>query len=446
MIPAGEVTELLVQLIRNECVNDGTPESGHEYRSVETLASYFGTEGEVYEPIPGRTSVVYRVPGTDPDAPRIMLMGHLDVVPVTPSGWSVDPFGGERSDGFVWGRGAVDMLNLTSAMAVVFKRHLDGKAPRLPGDLIYLGVADEEHAGVHGAKWLVDNRWDDIGCEYLLTEIGTPALGGTDGKALPITVAEKGPQWRRFFTSGTPGHGSQPYGSSNALAPLASAIARLAENPTPVDITPEWVAFVEGWDPPPELRAALLDPDRVDEAIDTIALDDPGMARWVHACTHLTVSPNVMRGGMKANVIADAATAEVDIRALPGQDEESVFDYFRKAIGPEVLDEIEVQEIESFPATGSPTEGPLWDALTASLAEVSPGARLVPSLIPVATDARFFRPKGTIAYGVGLFDDSVEFGDFLGMFHGHDERVSEVSLGKTADLLAGALDAFGTLV
>ena len=111
-IGTGEVTELLVALIRDACVNDGTPESGEEHRAVDTLRGYFGTDGEVFEPVPGRQSVVYRVPGTDPTAPSIMLMGHTDVVPVSPEGWTVDPFAGNRSDGFVWGRGAIDMLTL----------------------------------------------------------------------------------------------------------------------------------------------------------------------------------------------------------------------------------------------------------------------------------------------------------------------------------------------
>ena len=442
-IPAGEVGDLLVALIRNACVNDGTPDSGGEVRAVETLASYFGREGEVFEPHPGRQSVVYRIPGTTPGAPRLMLMGHTDVVPVTPSGWSIDPFGGERRDGFIWGRGAVDMLNLTAAMAAVFKRHLDGDAPRLPGDLIYLGVADEEAAGTHGAHWLVDNQWDAVGCEYLLTEIATPTLGGMSGTGLPVTVAEKGPQWRRFRSRGTPGHGSQPYATDNALVPLADAITRLASTPAPVHISDEWRRFVEAWDPPRDLREGLLDPDRLDEAIDTLALDDIGLARWVHACTHLTISPNTLHAGTKANVVADEALSEIDVRALPGQDADTVLDHFRKAIGPDLVDSIEIEVMETTRANGSAPEGPLWDALGSATEANLPGTHLIPAMIPVATDARFFRPHGTVSYGVGLFDQRLGFGDFLRMFHGHDERVSEDSLAMTASLLADTVTAFG---
>lgn len=441
-VDSGEVTELLVALIQDACVNDGTDDAGHEHRAVRTLAGFFGVDGEVHEPHPGRQSVIYRVPGTDPSAPSLMLMGHTDVVPVSADGWSVDPFAGERSDGFVWGRGAIDMLNLTAAMAVVFKRHLEGTARRLPGDLIYLGVADEEAAGTHGARWLIDNEWDSVACDYLLTEIGTPMLQGRAGPGLPVTVAEKGPQWRRLTSSGTPGHGSQPYGTDNALTPIAEAVARLAASPAPVLISDEWRRFVEAWDPG-DIADDLLDPDRVDDAIDRLALDDLGLARWAHACTHMTVSPNVLRGGVKANVVPDAAEAEVDVRSLPGQVEADVNDHFRKAIGPALDDRIDILTMEATAAAGSPPDGPLWDAIDDALRGIRPEARLVPSLIPVATDARFFRRKGTVAYGVGLFDDRVGFGDFLRMFHGHDERVSEESLGLTVRLLGATVDGFG---
>lgn len=439
---SGEVAELLVALIQDSCVNDGTADSGQEARAAATLEAYLGEPGEAFEPHPGRRSVLYRVPGTDPGAPSIMLMGHTDVVPVSLEGWSVDPFAGERSGGFVWGRGAVDMLNLTAAMAVVFKRHLLGSAPRLPGDLLYLGVADEEAAGIFGARWLIENRWDAVRCDYLLTEIGTPMLQGRAGDGLPVTVSEKGPQWRRVVGRGQPGHGSQPYATSNALIPVAEVVARLASSPTPVVISEEWRRFVESWDPG-DIADDLLDPDRVDEAIDRLALDDLGLARWVHACTHLTVSPNVLHGGVKANVVPDSAEAEVDVRSLPGQDATDVDDHFRKAIGPGLADEVEIITMEATPASGSPPQGPLWDAIGAALRALRPGAHLVPSLIPVGTDARFFRRKGTIAYGVGLFDDRVGFGDFLRMFHGHDERVSEESLALTVALLGMAVEGFG---
>ncbi len=439
---SAEVSELLVALIQDACVNDGTPDSGQETRAASTLESYFGEPGESFEPHPGRRSVLYRIPGTNSSAPSIMLMGHTDVVPVSLEGWSVDPFSGKRSEGFVWGRGAVDMLNVTASMAVVFKQHLLGFAPRLPGDLLYLGVADEEAAGTFGARWLVNNQWEAVRCDYLLTEIGTPRLPGRSGAGLLVAVAEKGPQWRRVIGRGRAGHGSQPYAASNALLPVAEVVTRLASSPAPVLITEEWRRFVENWDPGP-IADDLLHPNRVDEAIERLARDDVGLARWVHACTHMTISPNVVHGGVKANVIPDSVEAEIDVRSLPGQNTTDVDDHFTKAIGPDLADEVEIITMQSAPASSSPPEGALWEAIRVAMDVLSPGTHLIPSLIPVGTDARFFRRRGTVAYGVGLFDDRVSFGDFLRMFHGHDERVSEESLALTVSLLGMTIDAFG---
>ncbi len=161
----GETTELLQALIRNECVNDGTPDSGGEIRNAELLQTYLegaGLDVQRFESLPGRGSIVARIEGTDPDAPTLCLMGHTDVVPVNPTGWSHDPFGGELVDGEVWGRGAIDMLNITASMAVAF-RHLALSGFRPKGTLIYFGVADEEAGGRWGAEWMVDNHWEAIG-------------------------------------------------------------------------------------------------------------------------------------------------------------------------------------------------------------------------------------------------------------------------------------------
>ena len=441
----GETGELLITLIRNACVNDGTPDSGQEVRSTDTLEAYLGSAGKHFEPHPGRRSTLFRVPGTDAGAPSLMLMGHLDVVPVNPDGWSCDPFAGERVDGFIWGRGAVDMLNLTAAMAVVFKRYLTGQRAPLRGDLLFLGAADEEAAGHLGAGWITENHWDDVACDYLLTEIGTPSLPTPHGPGLPVMVAEKGPHWRRITASGTPGHGSQPHGSDNALIPVADAVARLGRAPLPVDITAEWRRFLKAWGPGADLEEALVDPDRVDDAIDRIALDDPGLARWVHASTHLTISPTILHAGTKANVVPDLASAELDVRVLPGQDESTVLDHFRKVLGPALIDEVNLVPVETEPAGGSLPAGPLWDAIGDAVRVVGGATRLLPTLSPVATDARFFRRRGTVAYGVGLFDDTLAFGDFLSMFHGHDERVSEASLDMTTALLSATVEGFRDL-
>jgi len=431
--------DLLATLIRNGCVNNGTPGSGQEHRSVETLAGYFGKGGTVTEPHPGRQSVTYRVPGTRPDAPALLLMGHTDVVPATPDRWTHDPFGGEIIDGFVWGRGAVDMLNLTAAMATVFKPFLTGDTEPLPGDLIFLAVADEEAAGILGAHHLVTERWDLVGAPYVLTEIAYPALETASGPKYPVSVGEKGPFWTKIRSAGEPGHGSTPFARKNALEPLVEAVHTLFTTPAPVVISAEWKAFIEGLELGPDERAELTDPDRIDGALERIAAESPGLASYIHACTHLTVSPNVLHGGVKANMIPDFAEAEIDLRALPGMTRGDIDTFFTKAMGA-ARDRLEIVPVADHEANSSPISNPLWEVVVDSIEELTGTRSVVPTMMPATTDARFFRERGSIAYGVGLFDDSIAFGDFLAMFHGDDERVSVRSVDMTVQLLSEILE------
>ena len=442
MIPREEVIELLVALIRNTCVNDGSADSGHEVRSVQTLTDYFGVEGEVIEPHPGRQSVVYRVPGDTEDAPRLLLIPHLDVVPALGDGWSRDPFGGERSEGFVWGRGAVDMLNVTAAMAAVFKRYLTGELAPLPGDLIFAAVADEEAGGEYGAGHLVERHYETVACEFALTEVAAPSFATTAGKVLPVTVAEKGPAWKRISARGAPGHGSQPYGTANALIPVAEALTRLAQHSTPVAISDEWRAFVLSLSLDEQLEHDLLDPEAIDGAIDRLAVDDLPFARWVHACTHLTVTPTRLDSGVKTNVVPERAEGYLDIRRAPGQDKESVEDHIRKVLGPALFEEVDIEPVIEHAANASPAAGPLWEAIADAAEDLTGSRALAPAIVPVGTDARFFRERGAVAYGVGLFDDSVTFGEMLSMFHGDDERVSEESVALTTRMLEVTLARF----
>src|SRR5215216_5450125 len=177
--PTGATVELLQTLIRNQCVNDGTPQSGNETRNADVLQSYVEGPGVVierWEPAPGRASFVARLEGRDASAPSLCLMGHTDVVPVHPHGWSRDPFGAEmirNADGVqeVWGRGAVDMLNLTASMAVAFK-DLAERGIRPQGDLLFFAVADEEAGSAQGVRWVAQHHPDAIRCDYVLTESG----------------------------------------------------------------------------------------------------------------------------------------------------------------------------------------------------------------------------------------------------------------------------------
>lgn len=437
---SSQVISLLQTLIQNACVNDGTRDSGHEHRSVETLLEYFGVAGEIFEPAPGRQSLIYRIGGSDPDAPSLAFVPHLDVVPVEPSGWSQDPFGGEIIDGFVYGRGAIDMLNVTAAMSAAVHPYLTGEIqPR--GDLLFIAVADEEGGGRFGASALVEERWNLVRAHYLLTEVAYPPPSSAVEPLVPVAIGEKGAFWSTLTATGTPGHGSAPYQSDNALRKMVEALHGLFESETPVSISPEWVSFLSALALEDDLKEALSDPDRVDEAIDRLAVTDPLFARYVHAVTHLTVSPNMLDAGMKANIIADGAKASVDIRALPGMDREFVDSYLFKAMGS-ARDDIDIAPQMDKESTISPIGNPLWDAIASSVEELEGHRNLLPTLMNVGTDARFWRPKGTIAYGVGLFDDRMTFSEMLALFHGHDERVSVESVERTTALYERVLHHF----
>ena len=430
---AVEVTELLQQLIRNQCVNDGHVESGEEVRNADLLRTYLegsGLDIAQFEPQPGRVSLVARIEGSDPTAPTLCLMGHTDVVPVTPSGWTRDPFGAELVDGEVWGRGAVDMLNLTASMAVAFRRLARARwRPR--GTLVYFAVADEEAGGTHGAEWVTTHEYDAVRSDYVLTESGGILRAGPSGPTVTLTTGEKGVAWRRLRVRGTPAHGSMPYGSDNALVKAAAVVTRLSDYQPRARITDAWRSYAETLDLPEELRAALVDAAAVDDACARI--EDPRLAKLAHACTHMTFSPNVAHGGVKTNVIPDVVELDVDIRTLPGQGPEDVRASLNEALGP-LSNQIEVEVIHEAAPTASAWDTPLRELLDRVTRRTYPEAALVPRLTAGGTDARFFREKGAVAYGFGLFSPAVTFEEFSSRFHGNDERVDVESLRLTTQM------------
>ncbi len=434
----GPSTELLQALIRNECVNDGTPDSGNETRNSDLLVSYLeapGVDIETFTPRPGRDSMIARIPGSDPNAPSLCLMGHTDVVPVNPDGWRHDPFAAEIIDGEVWGRGAVDMLNLTSTMAVVF-RQLATEGFKPTGDLLYFGVADEEAGGVWGAEWMAEHHWDAMRADYVLTELGGWSTVDEHGsRTVTVNVGEKGLAWRRIRVTGTPGHGSMPYGADNALIKAAEVVRRLADYRPSAHIDDIWAAQVDALGLPDEMRDALLSRDTIMDAIETLP---PGLARTCHAFTHTTFSPNVAHGGQKTNTIPDVIDLDVDIRTVPGTTQDDVETHLRNAIG-DLYDHVEISELQS----SNPTQcaygdgNPLWDAVTKHTQVAYPGAKLIPGLITGGTDGRIYRERGSLAYGAGLFSGEMDFATFGTRFHGNNERIDVASLGLSAEYFYG---------
>ncbi len=434
-----ETVELLQALIRNQCVNDGTRESGQEERSARLLRDELegtGVDLQMFDILPGRSSLIARWPGTDPAAPALCLMGHTDVVPVSPDGWRHDPFGGELIDGEIWGRGAVDMLNLTASMTTVF-RHLVASGRRLPGDVVYFAVADEEAGGRWGAEPLVESNWDELRCDYVLTEFGGIPLHTPKGSSILVTTAEKGIGWRRVTVKGTPGHGSMPWGSDNALVTAAEVVRRISAYAPAPQLDERWAARVQAMGLPDDLAARLLDPGRVRDALAELP---PQTAANAHACCHTTFSPNVVHGGVKTNVIPDRVAIDVDIRTLPGETGEDVNQHLRNALGDDLFDRVELEVIHEDPSTASPTDNRLWDALAGSMQAAYPQAKIVPSIVTGGTDARFFRKRGAVAYGAGLLSATVDSQEFFRRFHGHDERIDIESLRLTVQLWLDVLD------
>ncbi len=426
-----ETVELLQHLIRNECVNDGTPESGQEVRNADTIEAYLdgvGLDIERYEPTPGRVSLVSRIAGSDPSAPSLCLMGHTDVVPVNESGWSRDPFAGDlvTTDGVeeVWGRGAVDMLNLTSSMAVAF-RSLAASGFKPKGDLIYFAVADEESGSAHGMRWMADNQRDDIMADYVLTENGGLHTGSSEAPSVGVTVGEKGVAWRRLRISGVPGHGSMPFRRDNALVTAAGVIQRLTDYSPPATVSELWRERVDAMELDAEMTATLLDADKIDEVLNEMPA---ATASFLHACTHTTFSCNVLDGGlMKTNVIPDSISLDVDIRTLPGESGAEVQAHLDTALG-DLADRVEVEVLMNDPSSISKTHNDLWDAVAAAVNNPFPTARLSPQMSVGFTDSRIYREMGAVSYGAGLLSPALDPGAFGSRFHGNDERIDVESL------------------
>jgi acetylornithine deacetylase/succinyl-diaminopimelate desuccinylase-like protein len=430
--PDAEVTALTQTLIRNACVNDGAPESGEEARNVDVVASVLdgaGLDYERYETGPGRDNLVARIEGSDPDAESILWLAHTDVVPVNEAGWSRDPFGGEIVDGELWGRGAIDMLNMTASMAVSLRRLADsGFRPR--GTLVYAAVADEEAGGVYGARHLAARERDAVAADYVITESGGFPIPTPTGLGLPVPVAERGTLWSRLIVRGTPGHGSMPFRTDNALVKAGEVVRRIGTHHPRTRIVDEWRSMVEALGMPTEAEAALLTEDGF---VDTCGLLPLGIARLAYSCTRTTVTPTMMQAGAKLNVIPDTVEIMLDIRTLPGDGPAEVQAFLDEALG-DLAGEVELELGDEIPGSASPTGTPLWEAFERVARGFYPESRLVPIMSPGATDARFFRPLGIPSYGFGLFSTRLSLDDLATMAHGDDERVDLESLALMTEM------------
>ena len=422
-----QTVALMRELIQNACVSDGSPDSGGEVRNAETIERFLDGSGlsiQRLEPHPGRVSLVVELPGTDPDAASLLLLGHTDVVPPG-RGWTHDPFDADLVDGWIWGRGALDMLHLTAAYAVVI-RALATSGRRMPGMLIFAAVADEESGSRFGAQHLVAERPDLLSVDGVLSETGGIPLA-VDGtvRGVTVTVGEKGMSARRLRFTGHPRHASTPWGADNAVVTASAAVTRIAGHPAPATIDDLWPQYVAALDVPDELRAALTDPQRIDAA-----LSDLGpLAGLAHAVTHTTISPDIVRGGDKLNVVPQSALVDLDIRTLPGVTAESVDTYLREALGS-LAKRVTIEPLGSESvASRSSLDTPLYSALAEAVSTAYPDAKAVPVIAPGAADSRLFRHAGVPAYGFGLFSAGWSHADFRHLVHSVDERIDLETVG-----------------
>lgn len=401
----GEQTvDLLARLVRLGCVNDLTADSGGEERAADLLEEFFAglpVSIERVTPHPGRTTLVVTVEGSAPhgDGTPLTLVGHTDVVPVDEAKWTRDPFGAQIEDGVMWGRGTVDMLHLTAAMAVVTRqvarRAQAGEPPAC--SLVFVAAADEEARGGLGVPWIGENRPDAFPWDAALSEMGGAHIRGRRGGGVVVVVGEKGAAQRRLHIRGDAGHGSVPLGRTSAVQRLAQVSAALSAAPWPTATDEVWAGFA-------------------------------------HAISHVTVAQTVARSGGPINVMPSHATLELDIRTLPGVGDDDVDAAITAALG-DLADHVHIERLLSEPATASSIDTDLYRVIEAALARRYPGARVVPVLMPGGTDLRVARWHGGIGYGFGAYDSGASLGHVYAQLHAHDEHIALADVCATAEVL-----------
>ncbi|BBZ76425.1 hypothetical protein MANY_17620 [Mycolicibacterium anyangense] len=424
--PVDEVVDLVSALIRFDTSNTGELETTKgEAECALWVAEQLTAVGYATEYVesgaPGRGNVFARLAGADPSRGALLIHGHLDVVPAEPADWSVHPFSGAIADGYVWGRGAVDMKDMCGMMIAV-ARHFKRAGIVPPRDLVFAFVADEEHGGTYGAQWLVDNRLDLFdGITEAIGEVGgfsltVPHKDGGERRLYLIETAEKGLSWMRLTARGRAGHGSMVH-DDNAVTAIAEAVARLGRHQFPLVLTDSVEQFLTAVAQETGYSFELDSPD-LEGTIAKLG----GIARIVGATLRDTANPTMLKAGYKANVIPQTAEAVVDCRVLPGR-KEAFEREIDELIGPDVTRTWE-RDLPSYETT---FDGDLVDAMNSALLAVDPQARTVPYMLSGGTDAKAFARLGIRCFGFIPLQLPPEL-DFAALFHGVDERVPIDSL------------------
>ncbi|MFT4395640.1 M20/M25/M40 family metallo-hydrolase [Gordonia lacunae] len=417
-----EVVDLVSQLIRFDTSNTGEPETtkGEEECArwvAQQLEEVGYTTQYVESGRPGRGNVFARLAGPpDSDRGALLIHAHLDVVPAEPADWSVHPFSGAIKDGYIWGRGAVDMKDMAGmalALARQFKR--DGTVP--PRELVFAFLADEEAGGSWGSHWLVENRPELFeGITEAVGEVGGFSLtvdrpDGTQKRLYLVETAEKGLAWMRLTAEARAGHGSFLH-DENAVTEVAEAVARIGRHTFPLVMTESVSQFLA------EVSAETgldLSPDAPD--LETSLFKLGNLARIIGATLRDTANPTMLKAGYKANVIPQKAEAVVDCRVLPGR--QAAFEKeIDELIGPNVRREW-ITHLDSYETT---FDGDLVEAMNAAILEHDPQGKTVPYMLSGGTDAKAFAKLGIRCFGFAPLQLPPEL-DFAALFHGVDERV-----------------------
>ena len=411
--PALEETARIAQeLIRFDTTNYGDGRSNGETDAAEYLGAMLeglGLTSKYIESAAGRTSVIARVAGADRSKPALVVHGHTDVVPADPANWSVDPFAGTIRDGMLWGRGAVDMKNM-DAMIITALTDILGSGRQPARDLVVAFFADEENGGVFGSHYLVDNHPELFaGATEAISEVGGYSVHLNGQRAYLLQTGEKALVWIKLTARGAAAHGSRVI-HNNAITKLAEAVAILGRQDWPVHLTATTEQLLA------ELASIMrVDPQQISP--DELVLSTGTAAGFIQASLRTTTNPTLLKAGYKHNVIPDTAEALIDIRTLPGEEDE-VLARVRELIG----DEIEIVVMHRDIGLENSFDGPLVDAMIGALKAEDPEAPVLPYLLSGGTDNKALSKLGLTGYGFAPLQLPADL-DFPGMFHGVDERV-----------------------
>lgn len=410
-----EAVEWLKAYLQIETVNP----PGNESRAVDYIANIFEQEGIEFnsaESAPGRGNIWARIEGGD--KPALVLLHHSDVVPANEKYWDFDPFSGEIKDGYILGRGALDMKGTgISHLANFINLHRQGK--KLNRDVIFIGAADEESGGNFGVGWLVKNHPEIFEGAGLLLNEGGSGYKSNDSIVFSVEITQKVPVWLRLTAIDTPGHGSSPR-STSSVSRVVEALNIIWNNPFPPRIIPEVEkVFIErsgGLDEPysseyRNIKESIKDPIFMQRL--------QSFSASAHALTRDTCSLTRMMGSSKINIVPPEAWAEVDCRMLPDRTTEEFISDFKALIKDTG---VEVELIMSAVPAISQTDSELFLAIEDFSKNNYPGSRVAPSVSTGFTDSRFTRGLGIQSYG---FNPLISTGDEYSSIHGNNERINE---------------------